>query len=144
MKFAAAVLIPTFLFCAQTTVSIAADATDPLSGLPVIPHSTRTGDPVQAYKYCGKNAQANAYMFDGSGNDDEDLVATAKAWYTKVLPHANVYSSPSGQVTLVTVDGTSAVILSGALISFVHFSPGLSAAEMKGFGNVPSTRVCQA
>jgi hypothetical protein len=143
MKVAAVVMIQTMLFCAQVTVSVAADVTDPLSGLPVIPHSTRMGDPVQSYKYCAKNAQVNAYMFAGNGDDDEDLVATAKAWYAKVLPHANVYSAPSGQVTLVTADGTSAVILSGALISFVHFSPGLSAAEMKGFGNVPASRECQ-
>ena len=144
MKVAAAAMIPTMLFCGQVTVSVAADPTDPLSGLPVVPHSTKMGDPVQFYKYCGKNAQANAYMYAGSGNDDEDLVATAKSWYVKTLPHANVYSSPTGQVTLVTADGTSAVILSGALISFVHFSPGLSAAEMKGLGNVPASRECHA
>jgi hypothetical protein len=146
MKLAAAALIPIMLFCAHQTVSLAADSTDALSGLPVVPNSTRLADPVQSYKYCGKNAQIDVYMYTGSdkGNDDEDLVATAKAWYVRAMPHANVYSSPTGQVTLVTADGASAVILSGSVISFARFSPGLSPAEMKGLGNVPASRECNA
>jgi hypothetical protein len=145
MKLAAA-LVPTMLFCAHVSASVAAESTDTLSGLPVLPHSTKLADPVQSYKYCGKNAQINVYFYTGSddGNDDEDLVATAKAWYVKAMPHANVYDSPTGQVTMVTADGTSAVILSGSVISFVHFSPGLSAAEMQVFGNVPASRECHA
>jgi hypothetical protein len=146
MQLAAAALIPIMLFCALPTVGLAADSNDSLSGLPVAPNSTKLADPVQSYKYCGKNAQVNVYFYTGSGdnNDDEDLVATAKAWYVRAMPHANVYSSPTGQVTLVTADGASAVILSGTVISFVRFSPGLSPAEMKGFGNVPASRECQA
>ena len=146
MKLAAAILASTGLFCGHATVSLAADSTDALSGLPVVPNSSKLADPVQSYKYCGKNAQVNVYMYSGSekNNDDEDLVATAKAWYVKAMPHANLYSSPSGQVTLVTADGTSAVILSGSLISFAHFSPGLSPAEMKSLGNVPASRDCHA
>ena len=144
MKLAAAALVPTMLFCAQVTVSLAADSTDPLSGLPVVPNSTKLSDPVQSYKYCGKNAQANAYFYTGGNKDDEDLVATAKAWYVKAMPHANVYSAPAGHVTLVTADGTAAVILAGAVISFVHFSPGLSPAEMQGLGNAPASRECHA
>ena len=140
----AVVLVLTVLFCAHATASVAAGSIDPLSGLPVVPNSTKLADPVQSYKYCGSNAQIDVYFYTGSddGNDNEDLVATAKAWYIKAMPHANVYSSPTGQVTMVTDDGTSAVILSGSLISFVHFSPGLSAAQMKGFGNVPASREC--
>ena len=146
MKLAAAILAPTILFCVHATASLAADSIDALSGLPVVPNSMKLSDPVQSYKYCGKNAQINVYMYSGSqkNNDDEDLVATAKAWYVKAMPHANVYSSPTGQVTLVTADGTSAVILSGSVISFAHFSPGLTPAEMKILGNVPASRDCHA
>jgi hypothetical protein len=146
MKLAAAILAPIFLFCIHATVSLAADSTDALSGLPVPPNSTKLADPVQSYKYCGKNAQINVYMYSGSqdNNDGEDLVATAKAWYVKAMPHANLYGSPTGQVTLVTADGTSAVILSGGFINFVHFSPGLTPAEMKILGNVPASRDCHA
>jgi hypothetical protein len=145
MKLAAAILAPIILFCIQATVSLAADSTDALSGLPVPPNSTKLADPVQSYKYCGKNAQINVYMYSGSqDNDDEDLVATAKAWYVKAMPHAKLYSSPTGQVTLVTADGASAVILSGGFINFVHFSPGLTPAEMKILGNVPASRDCHA
>ena len=88
------------------------------------PNSTKLADPVQSYKYCGKNAQINVYMYSGSqaNNDNEDLVATAKAWYVKALPHANLYHSPTGQVTLVTADGSSAVILSGGFINFLFTS----------------------
>jgi hypothetical protein len=145
MKLAVSVLIPTILFCAHVAVSRAADSADALSGLPVLPNSKKLADPVQSYKYCGKSAQVNAYFYTGSdeNNDNEDLVATAKAWYVKAMSHANVYTSPTGQVTLVTADGTSAVILSGSLISFAHFSPGLSPAEMKGLGKVPASRECQ-
>jgi hypothetical protein len=144
MKLAAAALIPTMFFCAHATVSLAADSTDPLSGLPVPPNSKRLADPVQSYKYCGKNAQINVYLYTGrdDNNDNEDLVATAKAWYAKTIPHATAFNSPTGQVTFVTADGTSAVILSGPFINFVRFSPGLSAAEMKGLGNVPASREC--
>jgi hypothetical protein len=144
MKLAAAALFSTMLFCAHATVSLAADSTDSLSGLPVLPNSTKLKDPVQSYKFCGKNAQINVYFYTGrdDNNDNEDLVATAKTWYVRTLPHANVYNSPTGQVTLVTADGTSAVILSGSLINFIRFSPGLSPAEMKGFGNVPASREC--
>jgi hypothetical protein len=144
MKLAAAILVPTLVFCGLATATPAADSTDALSGLPVVPNSQKLADPVQSYKYCGKNAQVNVYFYTGSedNNDNEDLVATAKAWYVKAMPHANLYSSSSGQVTLVSVDGTSAVILSGSLISFAHFSPGLSPAEMKGLGNIPASREC--
>jgi hypothetical protein len=146
MKLATAILAPIILFCMHATVSLAADSTDALSGLPVLPNSTKLADPVQSYKYCGKSAQINVYMYSGSqdNNDDEDLVATAKAWYVKAMPHANLYSSPTGQVTLVTADGSSAVILSGAFISFAHFSPGLTPPEMKILGNVPASRDCHA
>jgi hypothetical protein len=146
MRLPVSVLIPTMLFCAHVAVSRAADPTDALSGLPVVPNSTKLADPVQSYKYCGKNAQVNVYFYTGSdnGNDDEDLVATAKAWYVRAMPHANVFSSATGQVTLVTADGASAVILSGSVISFARFSPGLSPAEMKSLGNVPASRECHA
>jgi hypothetical protein len=146
MKSAAAILVSAVLFCVHATVCLAADLTDTLSGLPVVPNSQKLGDPIQSYKYCGKNAQINVYMYRGSqpNNDDEDLVATAKAWYVKAIPHANVYSSPTGQVTFVTEDGTAAVILSGAVISFAHFSPGLTPAEMKILGNVPASQNCHA
>jgi hypothetical protein len=146
MKFAAAILGSTMIVYGYATVGLAADSTDTLSGLPVVPNSMKLADPVQSYKYCGKNAQINVYMYSGSqaNNDDEDLVATAKAWYVKALPHANLYNSPTGQVTLVTADGTSAVILSGGFINFVHFSPGLTPAEMKILGNVPASRDCHA
>jgi hypothetical protein len=146
MKLAAALLLSTMLFCAHATESLAADSTDSLTGLPVLPNSKKLADPVQSYKYCGKNAQINAYFYTGSdeNNENEDLVATAKAWYARAMPHANVYSSQTGQVTLVTADGTSAVILSGAVISFLRFSPGLSPAEMKVLGAVPASRDCHA
>jgi hypothetical protein len=146
MKSTAAILAPIFLFCIYATVSLASNPTDALSGLPVPPNSTKLADPVQSYKYCGKNAQINVYMYSGSqaNNDNEDLVATATAWYVKALPHANLYHSPTGQVTLVTADGSSAVILSGGFINFVHFSPGLTPAEMKILGNVPASRDCHA
>jgi hypothetical protein len=143
MKLAAVALVPAMLFCAHVTVSLAADSTDPLSGLPVVPNSTKMSDPVQSYKYCGKNAQADGYFY-ASDNENEDLVATAKAWYVKAMPHAYVYSAPAGHVTLVTADGTAAVILAGAVISFIRFSPGLSPAEMKGLGNAPASRECHA
>jgi hypothetical protein len=146
MKLAAAILAPTILFCVQATLSLATDSTDPLSGLPVLPNSTKLADPVQSYKYCGKNAQINVYMYSGieKNNDDEDLVATAKVWYVKSVLHANLFNSPTGQATLITADGTSAVILSGAFINFAHFSPGLTPAEMKILGNAPASRDCHA
>jgi hypothetical protein len=143
MKLAAAVLVPTTLFWALT-VGLAGDSTDPLSGLPVVLNSTKLSDPVQSYKYCGKNAQIDAYFYSGGDDENEDLVATAKAWYVKAMPHANVYAGPAGHVTFVTADGTAAVILAGAIISFVHFSPGLSPAEMKGLGSAPASRECHA
>ena len=141
MKSAAMVLVPMMLFSAMA-IGLAAYTTDSLSGLPLPPDSMKFADPVQSYKYCGKSAQLHAYMYSGLGNDDEDLVATAKAWYMKAMPHANVFSAPSGQVTFVTADGTAAVILSGSIIGFVRFSPGLSAAEMKGFGDAPTSKQC--
>ena len=145
MKLSTAILASTMLFCVHAVVSLAADSTDALSALPLVPNAKKLADPVQSYKFCGKNAQINVYMFGGlQNNDDEDLVATAKAWYAKAIPHANVFSSGSGQVTLVTADGTAAVILSGSVISFVHFSPGLTPAEMKILGNAPASRSCQA
>jgi hypothetical protein len=145
MKLAAEILAPVLLFCVHATVSLAADSTDALSGLPLLPNSTKLADPVQSYKFCGKNAQIDVYMFGGlKHSDDEDLVATAKAWYAKAIPHANLYNSPSGQVTVVSADGTAAVILSGSVLNFVHFSPGLTPAEMKILGNAPGSRDCQA
>ena len=146
MKLPAAALIPIMLYCSHPIVTLAADPNDSLSGLPVVPNSKKLADPVQSYKYCGKNAQVNVYFYTGSNdaNENENLVATAKAWYVRAMPHANVFNSATGQVTLVTADGTSAVILSGSVISFARFSPGLSPAEMKGLGNVPASRECQA
>jgi hypothetical protein len=145
MKFGAALLVQTILLCMNAPASLAADSTDALSGLPLMPNTTKLADPVQSYKFCGKNAQINVYMFGGlKHNDDDDLVATAKAWYAKAIPHANLYSSPSGQVTVVSADGTSAVILSGSVLNFVHFSPGLTSAEMKILGNSPGSRTCEA
>jgi len=130
------------LFCAHVTVGFASESTDALSGLPIVPNSQKMSDPVQSYRYCGKNAQADAYFYSGGDNENEDLVATAKAWYVRAMPHATVYTAPAGHVTLVTADGTAAVILAGAIISFVRFSPGLSPAEMKGFGYAPTSREC--
>jgi hypothetical protein len=145
MKFAAGLLVQTILVCVNATVALAADSIDALSALPIVPNSTKLADPVQSYKYCGKNAQMNVYMYGGmQHNDNEDLVATAKAWYLKVIPHANVFSSSSGQVTVITADGTSAVILSGSVINFAHFSPGLTLVEMKLLGDAPASRECHA
>jgi hypothetical protein len=144
MKLVSLILVPTMLFCAHVTTSLATDSSDPISGLPVAPNSKKTSDPVQSYKYCGKNAQADAYFYSGADKEDEDLVATAKAWYVKAMPHASVYNATGGLVTLVTADGTAAVVLAGVIISFVHFSPGLSPAEMQGLGSAPASRECQA
>jgi hypothetical protein len=123
--------------------ALASDSTDPLTGLPVVPNAHKTEDPVQSYRYCGKNAQANAYLFGGlTDNEDEDAVASAKAWYLKNVPHAVGYTADSGLAVVITQDGTSAVVFAGAIISFLHFSPGLSPAEMKGLGSSPSSREC--
>ena len=142
MKVIAAALGSIALFGAMT-ISLAAGSTDALSGLPVPPNAQKTSDPVQSYTYCGKSAQLDAYIYSGNDKEDEDLVATAKTWYMKALPHAMVFTSVSGQVTFITADGTAAVILSGAIIGFARFSPGLSAAEMKRLGNVPASRKCE-
>jgi hypothetical protein len=84
-------------------------------------------------------------MYEGRTDDEhEDLVASAKAWYLKALPQANVYTGPAGHVVFVSTHGTAAVILAGFVISFVRFSPGLSAAEMKGLGSAPASRECHA
>jgi hypothetical protein len=84
-------------------------------------------------------------MYQGlTDNENEDLIASAKAWYLKAMPHANLYTGPAGHVVLVSADGTAAVILAGFVISFVRFSPGLSAAEMKELGAAPTSRDCHA
>jgi hypothetical protein len=144
MKLVALALVA-ILSIANAIVAAAADSTDGLSGLPVVPNSFKTADPVQSYKYCGKNAQANAYMYQGNTDDEnENLIATSKTWYLKALPRATVYTGPAGHVVFVTADGAAAVILAGAVISFVRFSPGLSPAEIKGLGSAPVSRECHA
>jgi len=124
---------------------------DALSGLPVVPNASKTADPVQSYIYCGKHAQANAYTYSGRTDaEDEDLIATAKEWYLTALPRAKLFNGPAGPggatgvVVFVSDDGSAAVILAGFVISFIRFSPALSAAEMKGLGAAPSSRECNA
>jgi hypothetical protein len=127
------------------------DSIDALSGLPVVPNASKTADPVQSYLYCGKHAQANAYMYPGRTDaEDEDLIASAKAWYLTALPRAKFFNGPAGPggatgpVVFVSADGSAAVILGGFVISFIRFSPALSAAEMKGLGAAPTARECNA
>ncbi len=44
-------LAVTALLCGAAGIG-AQSATEPLSGLPLAPGFTKTGDPVQSYKYC--------------------------------------------------------------------------------------------
>ncbi len=145
MKAAGVAFLAMMVFGSGPILAASTESIDALSGLPVVPNSFKTADPVQSYTYCGKNAQADAYMYQGRTDDEhEDLIASAKAWYLKVIPHANVYTGPAGHVVFVSADGTAAVILGGFVISFVRFSPGLSALEMKGLGTAPTSRDCHA
>src|ERR1700735_5135394 len=87
---------------------LASDSPDHLTVLPVVPNAHQTKDPVQSYRYCGKNAQANAYLFGGlTDKEDEDAVASAKSWYLRNVPHAVGYTADSGLAVVITQDGTS-------------------------------------
>jgi hypothetical protein len=117
----------------------AQSATEPLSGLPLAPGFTRTGDPVQSYKYCGKSASIALYV--GSGFPDLDH---ENAWFAHAMPHAIAITSSTGIKTFITPDGTAAVETADAFISYLRFSPGLSPAEMKILGAEPAVRACIA
>jgi len=125
-------------FC--TAIAGAAGAADPLSGLPLAPGYEKLADPIQSYKFCGKNARSIAYMGDGLGSLDQE-----NAWYARAMPAgAKVFTAVGGVKTYVTHDGTAAVETAGGIISFFRFSPGLSQAEMKILGAAPAARACTA
>jgi len=117
----------------------AQSATEPLSGLPLAPGFTRTGDPVQSYKYCGKSASTALYV--GSSFPDLDH---ENAWFAHAMPHAIVFTSSTGIKTFISPDGTAAVETADAFISYLRFSPGLSPVEMKILGAAPAARACTA
>jgi len=112
---------------------------EPLSGLPLPPGFERTADPVQSYKYCGKNASTVLYVGRQMSDLDQE-----KAWYTRAMPGAAAFTSITGVKTFIKSDGTAAVEAAGGFISFFRFSPGLTPAEMKILGSEPASRACTA
>jgi hypothetical protein len=118
---------------------IAANTTDPVSGLPIPPGFTKTGDPVQSYTFCGKSARSVLYM----GGNFPDL-DHENSWFAHAMPGALVFTAIGGVKTFITPDGTAAVETADAFISFLRFSPGLSPAEMKILGAAPAARACKA
>jgi hypothetical protein len=127
------------LSCLCVPGAAAATANDPISGLPIAPGFTKTGDPIQSYKFCGKTARSITYMGDDSSDPDHE-----NSWYAHAMPNARVFTAVGGVKTFITPDGTAAVETAGAAISFLHFSPGLSSAEMKILGAAPASRACIA
>jgi hypothetical protein len=122
-----------------TAGAIAANTTEPLSGLPLAPGFTKTGDPIQSYTFCGKSARSVAYI----GGDFPDL-DHENSWYAHAMPGALVVTAIGGVKMFITPDGTAAVETADSIISFVRFSPGLSPAEMKILGAAPASRACTA
>jgi hypothetical protein len=134
--------IQNVVFAALSLGALAAAAeyaTEPLSGLPLAPNLSRTADPVQSYKFCGKSASTALYV----GGDFSDL-EHENAWYAHAMPHAVVFTANTGVKTFITADGTAAIETTGAFISFFRFTPGLSPAEMKILGAAPAARDCTA
>jgi len=117
----------------------ASSSTEPLSGLPLAPGFERTADPIQSYDYCGKKASIVLYLGRQMSELDQE-----SAWYTRAMPGAAVFTSNTGVKTFIKPDGTAAVEIAGAFISFFKFSPGLVPAEMKILGAEPAARSCTA
>ncbi|HVP69219.1 MAG TPA: hypothetical protein VMT17_18360 [Anaeromyxobacteraceae bacterium] len=118
---------------------LAASTTEPVSGLPLAPGLTKTGDPIRSYTFCGKNARRVIYLAVDSQDIEREF-----SWYSERMPHAVVFTAASGFKTLITPDGTAAVELRGDFIPFLHFSPGLSPTEMKILGADPTAVTCKA
>jgi hypothetical protein len=127
------------LSCLCVVGSAAATANDSVSGLPIAPGFEKTGDPIQSYKFCGKNARSVTYLGNGSADPDHE-----NSWYAHAMPNARVFTAVGGVKTYITHDGTAAVETAGDAISFFRFSPGLSSAEMKILGAAPASRACIA
>jgi hypothetical protein len=125
------------VFCFGSAGKVLANTIEPLSGLPLAPGFSKTGDPIQSYTFCGKGARSVVY----SGGDFPDLDHEV-SWYVHAMPGAVVFTAIGGVKTLITADGTAAVELADAFISFFRFSPGLSPAEMKILGAAPAARAC--
>jgi hypothetical protein len=119
--------------------AIGANAPEPVSGLPLPPEFKKTGDPVQSYKYCGKEAHSVLYIAIGLDGLDAE-----RAWYSKTMPGAKVFVAVGGVVTYISTDGTAAVELADAFVSYFRFSPGLTPDEMKILGAAPAARDCSA
>ena len=128
-----------FILCAAGAGAGETNTTDALSGLPIAPGFNRTADPIQTFTFCGKNARTIVYVGGESSDPDHE-----NAWYTHAMRGAKVFTAIGGVQTFITPDGTAAVETAGAFISFFHFLPGLSPAEMKILGAAPAARSCTA
>jgi hypothetical protein len=135
-KYSCSALLLSIL-CVGT--GLAGDAAESVSGLPLPPGFTKTGDPLQSYKFCGKQVHSLTYVADGLDGIDAE-----RAWYAKRIPKAKVFTAVGGVVTFVSEDGTAAVELADAFVSYLRFSPGLTATEMKILGEAPASRECRA
>jgi hypothetical protein len=138
MRYGIQYLTVAILFLGSVS-ALAANTTDPLSGLPIAPGFTKLADPMESYAFCGKSARSISYMAGESSDPDHENV-----WYAHAMPGAVVFSAVGGVETFITPDGTAAVETAGAVISFLRFSPGLSPAEMKILGAAPAARACTA
>jgi hypothetical protein len=126
-----------FLSILCASGALAAEAPEPVSGLPLPPGFTKTADPVQSYKYCGKDAHIATYIARGL-----EGIPAERAWYAKRLPGAKVFTAVGGVVVFIAADGTAAVELADAFVSYLKFSPGLTAADMEILGEAPASRDC--
>lgn len=125
------------ILCVGT--SVAGDVAERVSGLPLPPGFTKTAGPLESYDFCGKQVRRLTYMADGL-----DGIDVERAWYAKRLPKAKAFTAVGGLVTFVSEDGTAAVVLADALVSYLRFSPGLTAPEMKILGEAPASKQCKA
>jgi hypothetical protein len=119
--------------------AVARSSVEPLSGIPLRPGFQRTADPIESYKYCGKNASIVLYVGDQMTDIDQK-----NAWYAHAFPDAKAFVASTGVKTFVKADGTAAVETAGAFISFFKFTPGLTPSEMKILGANPAARNCTA
>ncbi|MBC5802859.1 MAG: hypothetical protein GIX03_07630 [Candidatus Eremiobacteraeota bacterium] len=114
-----------------------ANATEPISGLPIAPSFMNLADKVQSYTFCGKSARSVSYIGGESSDPDRENVS-----YAKAIPNARVFTAMGGIKTFITPNGTTAVETAGDRISFFRFTPGLSPAQMKILGAAPGARAC--
>jgi hypothetical protein len=122
-------------------------ATDPLSGLPLLPGMTASNDPIKV-GICKKQGQVNQYSLP---YDTTETVAKDVAWYKSHLSgfhyfHATWIDHP--QDLFYSPDGTKGVNVTGSKssdrvfsISYLVIKPGLTEHEMAVFS--PSNASCK-